>query len=120
MSHEMAKKPKKTLAPSSFSEYLKTLAASMKTSLASWSARITDPIWKNLQNWVQESWFKILSIIIISVHIHHKKCWETKNSQAISGYTHHQKKKQKKSPEEALKQNIDPWIHKYKVMQICA
>lgn len=47
-SHEIAKKPKNTLAPSSFSEYLKTLAASMNTSLASCNARTTDPIRKNL------------------------------------------------------------------------
>lgn len=48
ISHEIANKPKHTLAPSSFSEYLKTLAASRNTSLASCSARITDPIRKNL------------------------------------------------------------------------
>ena len=35
ISHEMANIPKNTLAPSSFSEYLKTLAASRNTSLAS-------------------------------------------------------------------------------------
>ena len=48
MSHETAKHPKNTLAPSSFSEYLKTFAASMNTSLASCRAKITDPIRKNL------------------------------------------------------------------------
>ena len=35
MSHETAKNPKHTLAPNSLPEYLKTLAASMNTSLAS-------------------------------------------------------------------------------------
>jgi len=48
MSQEMAKNPKNTLAPSSFSEYLKTLAASMNTSLASCRARMIEPIRKNL------------------------------------------------------------------------
>ena len=48
-SHERAKKPKNTLAASSLFEYLKTLAASIKTSLASCSANIIDPILKNLQ-----------------------------------------------------------------------
>lgn len=48
MSQEMAKNPKHTLAPSSFSEYLKTLAASMNTSLASCRARTIEPIRKSL------------------------------------------------------------------------
>lgn len=48
MSQETAKQPNSTLAPSSFSEYLKTLAASRKTSLASCNARITIPIRKKL------------------------------------------------------------------------
>jgi len=46
----MAKKPKNTLAASSLSEYLKTLAASNKTSLASCRAKIIAPILKKLQD----------------------------------------------------------------------
>lgn len=49
MSHETAKHPKNTLAASSFSEYLKTLAASMNTSLPSCRARMIEPIRKKLQ-----------------------------------------------------------------------
>lgn len=49
MSHEKAKHPKNTLAASSFSEYLKTLAASMNTSLPSCRARMIEPIRKKLQ-----------------------------------------------------------------------
>lgn len=49
ISHEIANKPKHTLAPSSFSEYLKTLAASKNTSLPSCNARTTDPIRKKLR-----------------------------------------------------------------------
>lgn len=48
-SHEMANNPKQMLAPSSFPEYLKTLAASMNTSLASCRARIIEPMRKNLE-----------------------------------------------------------------------
>lgn len=49
MSHERANNPKNTLAPSSCSEYLKTLAASKNTSLASWSARTIAPTRKKLR-----------------------------------------------------------------------
>lgn len=49
MNQETAKQPNNMLAPSSFSEYLHTLAASRKTSLASCNARITIPIRKKLQ-----------------------------------------------------------------------
>lgn len=49
MTHEMAKNPKETLAASSFSEYLKTLAASMNTSHASCRASIMQPMRKNLE-----------------------------------------------------------------------
>lgn len=49
MSHEKAKNPNNTLAASSFSEYLKTLAASINTSLASCRARMIEPIRKKLQ-----------------------------------------------------------------------
>ena len=48
MTQDIANNPKITVAPSSFSKYLKTLAASIKTSLASCKARIIEPIWKNL------------------------------------------------------------------------
>jgi hypothetical protein len=48
MSQEMAKNPKNTLAASSFSEYLKSLAVSINTSLPSCRARIIEPIRKNL------------------------------------------------------------------------
>lgn len=48
-SHETANSAKQKLAPNSFSEYLNTLAASRKTSLASCSAMIIEPIRKNLQ-----------------------------------------------------------------------
>lgn len=47
-SHEMANDAKHRLALNSFSEYLKTFAASISTSLASWRARIIEPIRKNL------------------------------------------------------------------------
>ena len=47
-SHETANSPKKTLALSSLPEYLKTLAASKNTSLASCKARMIVPIRKNL------------------------------------------------------------------------
>lgn len=54
--HDVAKNPKHKLAANSFSEYLNNLAASKKTSLASWSARIIVPIRKNLhdQIWCQD------------------------------------------------------------------
>ena len=48
--HEIAKSPKQTLAANPFSEYLNTLAVSMKTSLVSCNARITDPIRKKLHH----------------------------------------------------------------------
>lgn len=57
-SHEMAKNPKHTLAASSFSEYLKTFAASMKTSLASCRARTTEPIRTKLKWVIQITTFK--------------------------------------------------------------
>jgi uncharacterized protein YlxP (DUF503 family) len=47
-SHEMANNAKHRLALNSFSEYLKTFAASIRTSLASWRARIIEPTRKNL------------------------------------------------------------------------
>jgi hypothetical protein len=49
MNHETAKHPNNTLAASSLSEYLKTLAASMNTSLASCRARMIEPIRKKLK-----------------------------------------------------------------------
>jgi len=48
ITHEIAKSPKQMLAAISFSEYLKSLAASRKTSLVSCNARIIVPIRKNL------------------------------------------------------------------------
>ena len=66
-SHVTAKHPKKTLAASSFSEYLKTFAASMKTSLASCRARTIEPTRKNLQlNYSLEHFRRAFSLTIIS------------------------------------------------------
>lgn len=48
ISHDTANIPNNTLAPSSLPEYLKILAPSRNTSLASCTARTTDPIRKNL------------------------------------------------------------------------
>jgi hypothetical protein len=48
MTHEMANSPNKMLALSSLPEYLKTLAASKNTSLASCTAQIIVPIRKKL------------------------------------------------------------------------